>query len=55
MGILACVAVFLLEYPYAYIPLGVLTCISIVFSYRELDKRIGILSYYLKFKEKFKR
>jgi len=55
MGSLACLVVFVLEYPYAYIPLGILTCISVVFSYKELDKRIGILSYYLKIKGKFRR
>lgn len=53
MGFTACLVVFIFEYPFAYFPLGILACISIVFSYKELDKRIGILSYYLKIKEKF--
>lgn len=54
LGTLACLVVFFMEYPYAYIPLGVLTGVSLAFSYRELDKRIGIKSYLLKMKEKFR-
>lgn len=55
MGFLACLIVFVLDYPNAYFPLGILTCISIIFSYKELDKRIDVLSYYSKVKEKFRR
>ena len=55
MGVLACLTVFVMEYPYAYIPLGILTCISILFSYKELDKRIGIITYCLKIRDRFRR
>ena len=45
---------FLIDYPQAYYPLGIIFIASIIFSYKELDKRINLFSYYLKIKNKFK-
>jgi O-antigen/teichoic acid export membrane protein len=55
IGLTSCIITFTIDYPYAYYPLGSIFIISAVFSYKELDKRINLFSYYLKIKNKFKR
>lgn len=54
IGLLSCIITFYIDYPYAYYPLGLIFIFSILYSYRELDKRIDMLSYYIKIKNKFK-
>ena len=55
IGLSSCLISFTIDYPYAYFPLGSIFVISAFYSYKELDKRIYIFSYYLKIKNKFKR
>ena len=54
IGLLSCIITFFIDYPYAYYPLGLIFIFSILYSYKELDKRIDMLSYYIKIKNKFK-
>lgn len=54
-GILASLVTFVLEYPYAYFPLGIILVFSINYSYRELNYRVDVSSYFRKIKNKFKR
>ena len=54
IGLLSCSITFLIDYPVAYYPLGIIFIFSIIYSYKELDKRIDLFSYYLKIKNKFK-
>jgi O-antigen/teichoic acid export membrane protein len=54
IGLLSCSITFLIDYPIAYYPLGIIFIFSIIYSYKELDKRINLFSYYLKIKNKFK-
>lgn len=44
-----------IDYPSCYLPTGIILVLSILFSYKELDRRITIYSYYLKLKNKFKQ
>lgn len=55
IGFASCLITFTIDYPYAYFPLGSIFIISTLYSYKELDKRIVLFSYYLKIKNKFKR
>lgn len=55
IGISASAITFMIDYPYAYYPLGFILVFSIFYSYRELNKRVTIYSYYIKLKNKFKR
>lgn len=55
IGFACCLITFVIDYPYAYYPIGFILIFSTVYSYRELDKRIDLNSYYLKIKTKFKR
>ena len=55
IGLLNCLMVFFLEYPFAHYPIVLIFLFSVVYSYKELDKRINIKSYYLKIRNKFKR
>ena len=55
IGLSSCSITFLIDYPQAYYPLGIIFITSIIYSYKELDKRIDLFSYYLKIKNKFKR
>jgi O-antigen/teichoic acid export membrane protein len=55
IGLASCLITFTVDYPFAYYLLGGIFIISTVFSYKELDKRINLFSYYLKIKNKFKR
>jgi O-antigen/teichoic acid export membrane protein len=54
IGLLSCIITFFIDYPYAYYPLGLIFIFSILYSYKELDKRVDLFSYYLKIKNKFK-
>jgi O-antigen/teichoic acid export membrane protein len=54
-GLTACACVFFIENFYSKIILGVLLLVSILFSYRGLDKRVSIGNYILKIKNKFLR
>jgi len=55
IGLASCITTFTINYPYAYYPLGCIFLISTIYSYKELDKRIDLFSYFLKIKNKFKR
>lgn len=55
IGLASCIITFTIDYPYAYYPLGAIFIVSAFYSYKELDKRIDLFSYYLKLKRKFKR
>ncbi len=55
IGLTSCVVTFTIDYPYAHYPLGSICILSTFYSYKELDKRIDLFSYYLKIKNKFKR
>jgi O-antigen/teichoic acid export membrane protein len=55
IGLASCITTFTIDYPYAHYPLGIILIFSTVYSYKELDKRIALFSYYLKIKNKFKR
>lgn len=55
IGLASCIITFTIDYPYAYYPLGSIFILSAFYSYKELDKRIDLFSYYLKIKNKFKR
>ena len=55
IGLTPCIITFTIDYPYAYYPLGSIFILSAFYSYKELDKRIDLFSYYLKIKNKFKR
>jgi O-antigen/teichoic acid export membrane protein len=52
IGILSCLTVFFIDNSYSKIILGLLLMVSVVFSYRGLDKRIGIKEYMLNIKSK---
>lgn len=54
-GIAASAITFTIDYPFAYYPLGLILVFSIFYSYKELNKRVEIISYFIKFKNKFKR
>ena len=54
IGLISCIITFFIDYPYAYYPLGLIFIFSILYSYKELDKRIDMFSYYIKIKNKFK-
>jgi O-antigen/teichoic acid export membrane protein len=55
IGLASCIITFTIDYPYAYYLLGGISVISTIYSYKELDNRIDLFSYYLKIKNKFKR
>lgn len=55
IGLLNCLVVFFVDSPIAYWFLGILSSLSIFYSYRELDKRIDIFSYYKKIRKKIKQ
>ena len=55
IGLVNCLIVFLIDYPFAYYPLFLLLLFSVLYSYKELDRRINIKFYFLKIKNKFKR
>lgn len=55
LGILAAITVLFVDYPDAYLILLILCLTSIYFSYVELNKRIKIEEYLLKFKYKFNK
>lgn len=48
IGLSACLTVLFAEDFLSYIVLGLLTLVSIIFSYYELDKRVGVKSFILK-------
>lgn len=54
IGLSSCSITFFIDYPQTYYPLGVIFIFSIIYSYTELDKRIDLISYYIKIKNKFK-
>lgn len=54
IGLLNCLVVFFVDYPFSYLFLGILSSVSIFYSYKELDKRIDISSYYVKIRDKIK-
>nr|WP_315253067.1 oligosaccharide flippase family protein [uncultured Flavobacterium sp.] len=54
IGLLNCLVVFFVDYPFAYLILGISSFISIFYSYKELDKRIDISSYCVKIRKKIK-
>ena len=54
IGLASCLITFTVDYPNAYYPIGIVLIFSIIYSYKELDKRIDLFSYYLKIKNKFK-
>jgi O-antigen/teichoic acid export membrane protein len=53
IGLLNCLVVFFIDYPFAYLVLGILSTLSVIYSYKELDKRIDISSFYAKIRKKF--
>lgn len=55
LGILAAITVLFVDYPDAYLILLILCLTSIYFSYVELNKRIKIEEYLLKFRHKFNK
>jgi len=55
IGISASAITFIIDYPYAYFSLGLILVFSIFYSYIELNKRVDIISYFKKLKNKFKR
>lgn len=55
IGLLNCLVVFFIDYPFAYLVLGILSSLSVFYSYKELDKRIDISSFYAKIRNKIKR
>jgi O-antigen/teichoic acid export membrane protein len=55
IGFASCLITFTIDYPYAYYPIGIILIFSTLYSYRELDKRTDLNSYYLKIRNKFKR
>lgn len=55
IGIVNCLIVFFVGYPIAYFPIGIVLIFSGIYSYKELDKRIAVSSYYLKLKNKIKK
>ena len=55
IGLASSIIVFFVDYPIAYFPIGFVLLFSIIFSYKELDKRIDISYYYLKLKNKIKK
>lgn len=48
IGLSACATVLFIEDFLSYIVLGLLTLVSIIFSYHELNKRVGVKSFILK-------
>lgn len=54
IGLLNCLVVFFVDYPFSYLFLGILSSVSIFYSYKELDKRIDISSYCVKIRKKIK-
>lgn len=55
IGLTSCLVVFFVDYPLAYLILGILSSLSVFYSFRELDKRIDISSFYAKIRNKIKR
>ena len=55
IGLVNCLIVFLIDYPFAYYPLFLILLFSVLYSYKELDRRINIKFYFLKIKNKFNR
>lgn len=55
IGLSCCLVVFCADYPLAYLILGILSSLSVFYSFRELDKRIDISSFYAKIRNKIKR
>jgi len=55
LGILAAISVLVFDYPIAYWILVALCLMSLYYSYVELNKRINVLSYLLKYKNKWKK
>lgn len=55
IGLSSSFVVFFVNEPFTYLILGVLSALSVFYSFRELDKRIDISSFYTKIKNKFKR
>ena len=55
IGFTNCLILFFVDYPYAYLLIGIVLIFSGIYSYRELNKRIEFFSYYLKIKNKFRK
>lgn len=55
LGSASCAVVFCLENPYQSIFVGIIFIISILYSYKSLDKRIGMKSIYFKIRSKIRR
>lgn len=55
IGLLNCLVLFFVDYPNAYFLIGLILLFSSIYSYKELDKRIDIYSYYLKMKNRFRK
>jgi len=55
IGFSASAITFVIDYPIAYYPLGLIFIFSVVYSFKELNKRINIYNYLNKIKNKFKR
>ncbi|HSD06126.1 oligosaccharide flippase family protein [Flavobacterium sp.] len=55
IGLLNCLVVFFVDSPITDLFLGILSSLSVFYSYKELDKRIDISSYYAKIRNKIKR
>jgi O-antigen/teichoic acid export membrane protein len=52
LGLAALGIVFFVDYPDAYLPLGIVLLFSVLISLYELNKRVFIAAYYLKLKQK---
>lgn len=52
LGMINCLFSFLIDYPNCNLPMGFVLLCSILFSYKELNKRINFYSYYFKLKNK---
>lgn len=55
IGLSCCLAVFFADAPFKYLILGILFALSVFYSFRELDKRIDVSSFYAKIRNKIKR
>lgn len=54
IGFLSSSIVFFVDYPYTCYPLGLVFLFSIIYSYKELDKRLDLFSYLIKIKNKLR-
>jgi O-antigen/teichoic acid export membrane protein len=55
IGVTNSLIVFVVDYPHAYFPIGIVLIVSLVYSFKELDKRIDMYSHFVTMGNRLRR